>query len=142
MTNRGTENHGVIRSDFPGGWKRDSINVFTGEGLTMQQKTAYAFLQKLLLWRKGEKTIHDGKTMHFFPENDVYVMFRYDDEKRLMIVLNKNQKSMTLKLDRFQSILNGATGGTEIISGRKIELGEEVQLDSAGPLIIQIDGGR
>ncbi|MEO5906189.1 MAG: glycoside hydrolase family 13 protein [Saprospiraceae bacterium] len=142
MTNQGTDNHGIIRSDFPGGWKRDSINAFTGEGLSLQQKTAYAFLQKLLLWRKGETTIHAGKTMHFVPKDGVYVLFRYDHQKRLMIVLNKNQKPFAMKLDRFQSILRGASNGFEIISGKKINLGSELQLNAAGPMIIEIDGGK
>ena len=32
MSNKGTEDHGVIRSDFPGGWAGDAKNAFTGTG--------------------------------------------------------------------------------------------------------------
>jgi glycosidase len=30
---------GLIRSDFPGGWKEDSVNAFTGKGLTVAQSS-------------------------------------------------------------------------------------------------------
>jgi len=40
MANPGTTDHGVIRSDFPGGWNNDSVNAFTGTRLsTRQQQT-------------------------------------------------------------------------------------------------------
>jgi hypothetical protein len=47
MSNKGTESHGIIRSDFPGGWKDDDVNAFTGTGLTGQQKEAQQFIKKL-----------------------------------------------------------------------------------------------
>ena len=33
------KNDGLIRSDFPGGWKEDSVNAFTGNGLTAAQSS-------------------------------------------------------------------------------------------------------
>src|SRR4030095_65658 len=35
---------GIIRSDFPGGWEGDTVNVFTGKKLTSQQKASLEFL--------------------------------------------------------------------------------------------------
>ena len=57
MTNPGTGDHGIIRSDFPGGWAGDTTNAFTGAGLTVQQKEAQNFIKKLLNWRKNTPTV-------------------------------------------------------------------------------------
>ena len=52
MSNPGTSDHGVIRSDFPGGWKGDAVNAFTGEGLTAQQKEAQEYIRVLAHLRR------------------------------------------------------------------------------------------
>ncbi|MFT7606218.1 MAG: glycosidase, partial [Saprospiraceae bacterium] len=60
MTNPGTGDHGIIRSDFPGGWEGDTINAFNNIGLTTQQMDAHAFFKKLLNWRKTATVVHHG----------------------------------------------------------------------------------
>lgn len=139
MSNRGTEDHGVIRSDFPGGWKGDTINAFIGTGLSEQQNDAQKFVQQLLNWRKDAGVIHHGKTKHFVPENNVYVFFRYDERNTVMIILNKNEQPVTLDLARFKSMLTGASAGRDVLSGNDIGLREKLLLHSAGPLIVEID---
>ena len=37
MSNGESSDHGIIRSDFPGGWSGDNVNAFTGNGLSTQQ---------------------------------------------------------------------------------------------------------
>ncbi|MFM2360204.1 MAG: hypothetical protein RLY16_2197, partial [Bacteroidota bacterium] len=54
--------HGWIRSDFPGGWKTDSVNAFTGKGLTIDQKNTQSYLKQLLQWRKNNDVIATGST--------------------------------------------------------------------------------
>ncbi|HUR31827.1 MAG TPA: glycoside hydrolase family 13 protein [Saprospiraceae bacterium] len=139
MSNKGKGNHGVIRSDFPGGWSGDTINAFNGKGLMPLQKNAQDFFKKLLSWRKDEEVIHHGKTMHFIPEKKVYVVFRYNDQKTVMLILNKNESSINLNLDRFKSILGNANQGIDVMTGEKIILGSELTLNNAGPMIIEID---
>ena len=50
--------HGLIRSDFPGGWKSDLINAFDQTGLSKQQIEMQEFLKKLLNFRKKSNTIN------------------------------------------------------------------------------------
>ena len=100
--------HGLIRSDFPGGWEGDTINAFTGEGLTDDEKDMQLFLKKILNYRKNSKAIHDGKTIHFAPENGVYVLFRVFEDETVVHILNKNDDPIDLDLNRFEEIgLNG-----------------------------------
>ena len=84
--------HGLIRTDFPGGWKEDSVNAFKGTGLTSEQAEMQLFMKKLLNFRKSYPTIHSGTTKHFAPENGVYVLFRQDSEHTVVLILNKNKR--------------------------------------------------
>ncbi len=65
--------HGLIRTDFPGGWAGDKINAFTGKGLSTRAKKMQEFLKTLLHFRKSEPAIHEGATKHFAPENGIYI---------------------------------------------------------------------
>ena len=138
MKNPGTTDHGIIRSDFPGGWADDSTNGFTGEGLTDVQKQAKAFLRQLLHWRKNASAIHYGKLTHFIPQDGVYVFFRYDDNQKVMVALNKNESSTPLSLDRFQEMLKGTTQGKNILTDETITLGQAINLPAKGPLILEL----
>ncbi|RMG81389.1 MAG: alpha-amlyase, partial [Bacteroidetes bacterium] len=104
MANPESGDHGLIRSDFPGGWPGDKVNGFTGEGLTDQQKEARDFLKKLLHWRQNAPAVHAGRLVHFVPENGVYVYFRLHDAQKIMVVFNKNAAPETLDLTRFAEI--------------------------------------
>lgn len=138
MSNKGTDNHGIIRSDFPGGWKGDKVNAFTNTGLSTQQAESQLFIKKLLNWRKKTDVIHKGKTIHFVPQEGVYVYFRYDDNKTVMVILNNNEKPVTLRLERFKSLLSASQKGFDVLEEKQIKLGGELYLPKAGPTIIEI----
>jgi glycosidase len=84
------EGKGFVRSDFPGGWPLDAVNVFTQTGLSGQQKEAFQFLQSLLAWRKTNTAVHNGKLIHFQPQNGLYVYFRIAGDKQVMVVVNND----------------------------------------------------
>lgn len=100
--------HGLIRTDFPGGWQGDKVNAFTGEGLTAQQKDMQQFTTKLLNYRKQSKAIHQGKTIHFAPDNAVYTIVRQLDDEVVVLILNKNEQPVTIDLKKYSELnLNG-----------------------------------
>jgi glycosidase/predicted alpha/beta superfamily hydrolase len=127
------------RQDFPGGWAGDQVNAFTGAGLTAQQRDAQAFMKKLLNWRKTATVIHNGRLMHYGPENDTYVWFRYDGAKKVMVALNKNAAPATLKTARFHEMLAGVPGGTDVISGKRYGLEGEVTLPARSVLVLELE---
>ena len=57
----------------------------------------------------------------YIPEDGVYVFFRYNEEKTVMIAYNSNPAEMTLATDRFAQQIAGATAGTNIVTGQKVE---------------------
>jgi glycosidase len=126
------------RRDFPGGWSGDAVNAFTGAGLTPQQASAQAYVRQLFNWRKRAAVIHHGKLMHFGPEQNTYVYFRYDGDKKVMVAFNKNQADTVLKTARFDEMLAGARAGVDVISGQRIALDGEIKLPARSVLILEI----
>jgi neopullulanase len=138
MSNPGTEEHGVIRSDFPGGWNGDQVNAFTGAGLTTQQKQAQDFFSKILNWRKTSEVIHSGKLKHFAPEDGVYVYFRYNQNQKVMVVMNKNSQEKTIETNRFSEIIANCTSGKEVISGTTITDLKNLKVPAMSAMIIEL----
>lgn len=119
MVHRDTDSHGVIRSDFPGGWSGDEVNAFTGDGLTARQRDARALTRKLLNWRKTASAVHDGKLTQFAPVDGTYVYFRHDDRQTIMVVMNNADQERTLDLSRFERLIGEATSARDVVTDRK-----------------------
>ena len=99
-----SDDHGLIRSDLPGGWAEDSFNGFIGKGLNKELKVKQDFLKRLLNFRKTSKALTKGETLHFVPFDGVCVIFRMHEQQIVMLVLNKNEAAMNLQLDRFEEL--------------------------------------
>ncbi len=138
MHNRDSGSHGIIRSDFPGGWDGDNKNAFTGDGLGTAEKAAQQYLRTLLQWRLDKEVIHSGKTTHFRPENSNYVYFRHNDRDSVMVVLNKNDEAVPLDLSRFQERLQGFSEARDIVSGTVQPLGDTLNLPARSALILEL----
>jgi neopullulanase len=127
-----------IRHDFPGGWNGDSNNAFTKSGRTEEQQKYFDFSSKLFNWRKTNDAIHSGKTKHYLPENNVYVYFRYTENKSVMVVINNSDKAQTLKPVRFQESIQNFTSGNEVISGKSINLKSDINVEAKSSLILEL----
>ncbi len=132
------KNDGLIRSDFPGGWESDSVNAFTGEGLSQDKKAVQEYVKQLLNWRKQNNVIANGKTLHFAPFEGVYVFFRYNNERMVMVVMNKNETDTNIQTKRFDEILEKKTQGTNIISKELIQLQKSFHVKAKTTSIFEI----
>ncbi|NNK89220.1 MAG: glycoside hydrolase family 13 protein [Saprospiraceae bacterium] len=122
MSNPDTDSHGIIRSDFPGGWADDKVNAFSGEGLDKDAKETQAWMKKLINWRNGESAIHSGKMMHYEPRSGVYVYFRYDSASTVMIVVNKNEEATSIDPGRFKERMTDFISGFDVVTGQKFDM--------------------
>jgi glycosidase len=138
MANPGTDDHGVIRSDFPGGWASDKVDAFSGKGLTKQQRASQDFLRRLLTWRRDAEVIHTGALMHYSPVGSVYVYFRYNESDTVMVVFNKGRQPTSVDTDRFHERLAGRTRGYDIVTQRSFALGESIEMDARSVLVLEI----
>ena len=139
MTSTKHRDDGAFRKDFPGGWPGDSVNAFTGTGLSPRQMEAQAFIKKLLNWRKNKSVIHSGKLMHFAPQDGIYVYFRYDKQHKLMVVMNKNAVTSELPTTRFAEILSTHSRATDLFSGSKFDLKKSLSLPARGVLLLELE---
>ncbi|WP_298370672.1 glycoside hydrolase family 13 protein [uncultured Lutibacter sp.] len=128
--------HGLIRSDFPGGWKGDKVNAFTGKGLSKDQKEMQSYLKKVLNYRKNSEAIHSGETVHFAPDNGVYVLFRIIENEVVTVILNKNSKNIELDLTRFEEIGLQGKNVQNIISGKSFIWQKKLKLEAKGITIL------
>ncbi|MEO1259329.1 MAG: glycoside hydrolase family 13 protein [Bacteroidota bacterium] len=138
MSNKGDDSHGNIRSDFPGGWAGDTTNAFTGAGLTEKQKEVQSFFKKILNWRKKSPAVHQGKLMHFAPQQNVYTYFRYNDQQKIMVILNKTAKEREIELIQFAELLDRGTTGKDIITGEEFILNNKLTIGAKQALILEI----
>ncbi|NNG22838.1 glycoside hydrolase family 13 protein [Telluria aromaticivorans] len=140
MTSATRERNDVsYRSDFPGGWAGDKTDAFAGKGLGAQQRAAQDFVRKLANWRKGQPVIHHGKLMHFGPQANTYVYFRYDGKKKVLVAFNANAKEMVLDVARFREMLAGVAGGVDVLSGKRFDLRSELRLPAKASVILELD---
>ncbi len=130
--------HAIIRSDFPGGWEGDETDAMSGKGLSEEQKEAQEVAKKIFNWRKTAKVVHDGKLMHYAPEDGVYVFFRYDDDNTVMVVLNKNVKPTFLNTERFHERLEGFSSGKDVLTDKEFKL-DELVVPARAALILELD---
>jgi glycosidase len=139
MNNPGTEDHGVIRSDFPGGWEGDAVNAFTGEGLTAQQKEAQDYIRTLAHLRRQSCALNMGEMLHYIPLGEVYVYFKSFGDEHKMIVLNRNDAEVELGLERFQQGLEGFAQMNNVWTGEVEEIGTTLTLAPMGSYIFDLN---
>ncbi len=111
------DGHGKMRTRFPGGWTGDPVNKFTREGRTPEQNRIVDHVTTLLNFRKNTPALHYGWLLHFVPENNVYVYFRYDDADTVMVILNNNETEATLDLGRYREAWLGFSTAEDVLSG-------------------------
>ncbi|MDC1106704.1 glycoside hydrolase family 13 protein [Prolixibacteraceae bacterium] len=131
--------HGYLRMDFPGGWKGDKVNAFTGQGLSEDQIETQDYMRKLLNWRKNTPVIHHGELMHYAPVDGVYAYFRYDTKDKVMVVFNKNKEEIKLDTERFHEMLEGVSSFKNVVTGKSESLGDEILLPARSVIILEIE---
>ncbi len=142
LGSRDKNGDGDIRRDFPGGWKGDTQNAFLAtdkeKGRTNDQEAFHSFTKKVLNWRKKANVIHTGKLLHYIPFDNVYVYFRYNKEKSVMIIINNNSNDQKLEVARFKEGLKDFKMGTDIITDANIDLTETITIQGKTPLILEL----
>jgi neopullulanase len=138
MTGNKDKGDGDIRRDFPGGWAGDSINAFIQSGRTEMQAEYYNFTSKLMNWRKNKSVIHNGELLHYAPQNDIYVYFRYNEKERIVVIINNNETEQTLKTERFEEGLKGFKFGKDVMTNVVFDLTNAIPIPKQTALILEL----
>ncbi|MFI5162785.1 MAG: glycoside hydrolase family 13 protein [Sphingobacteriales bacterium] len=113
---------GLVRSDFPGGWAGDKDDKFTKGGRTDAENDAFNYIRTLANYRKNTPALQSGKMMQYIPEKGIYVYFRYDAQKTVMVILNSKDADETVSTERYSQRINGTLKARNIITGDTIDL--------------------
>ncbi len=134
---------GKVRGDFPGGWQGDRANGFTGAALSKAERESQDFVRRLFTWRKTAAAIHQGRLIHFIPENNCYVYFRVlntaEKKSSVMVVLNRHEKPQTLDLQRFREVLGETRSGREVLTQSKLPLERHLVVAAKSAMIIELE---
>lgn len=101
----GDEKHGSIRSPFPGGFGGDDRNAFESFGRTEYENDIFEFMKQLLELRKNYKSLSQGKLIHFYPFDNIYIYFRETDQESTMIIVNAKDEEAEVDLNRYRKTL-------------------------------------
>ena len=120
---------GKVREDFPGGWSGDKTNKFTHQGRTEKENEAFDFVKKLANYRKDNDVLQTGKLTQFVPQNDVYVYFRSNEKKTVMVVMHYSDKPHTIHLSRFAEKMTGFHSYLDVMTDSLSPIGADLVLE-------------
>jgi len=132
---------GLVRFDFPGGWKGDKADKFTAAGRTKQENEAFDFVSKLAHYRQNSTALQSGKLLQYVPEDGIYVYFRTAEGKGkdVMVILNPDDKVKTLNTSRFNAQLNNTSVLMNVISGEKLNSIKEITVPAKTTLVLELN---
>lgn len=127
-----------IRKDFPGGWLEDKRSAFIKNGRTNEENEIWEFCSRLLNWRKGNSTIHNGHTMQFIPLKDgIYSIFRYDEEKVIGLIINPSEEKVVIQSNRYDELTHGQKNYLDIVDGKIKKWENKINIPPVGFRLIE-----
>ena len=136
----GPKPDGILRRDFPGGWQKDKRNIFEKDDRTAEEQEVFDFVRTILRWRKDAIEIHDGALKHYKPRyENVYVYFRYLEDKSTMIILNNGDRHYKeFGLSFCNESLEGFSSGCDVISGLEFSSLTSIDIKPNSAYIIEL----
>jgi neopullulanase len=103
------------------------------------QNSYHSFTKTLLNYRKSKEVLHFGKLLQYLPEENVYVYFRYNEQDRVMVVLNNSPEEKQIDLSRYYEGLAGATSGKSILHSQQVNLTDKLTIPGKTPMVIELN---
>lgn len=129
---------GLVREDFPGGWAKDKVNKFTAAGRSEKENEAFTYVKTLANYRKQNPVLQDGKMLQFIPEDGIYVYFRYNDQKRVMVIMNSKNEAVKIDSKRYQEGIGTASKARNIISGETLATLQTIEVPASSTYIFEL----
>ncbi|MEO1435743.1 MAG: glycoside hydrolase family 13 protein [Bacteroidota bacterium] len=129
---------GLVRQDFPGGWDGDAMDKFNAEGRTFEENDLFTYFQTLAIYRKENPVLQTGRLMQFVPENGIYVYFRYNEDKTVMVIVNCHEEAATVMTNRYKERMSNFTSGLDVINNRVLDQLEKVYMPGYSIKILEL----
>ena len=133
-----TNPDGWVRLDFPGGWESDSVNAFTGKGLTQDQLSVQLLIKTLANFRKNSSALKTGKLMQYIPVNGLYVYFRYDDKQTVMCIINTSNKEQPIDFSNYAERTSGFINAVNVIDNAAYNTSSVLNIGALQGLVLEL----
>ncbi len=134
-----TNPDGLVRLDFKGGWQGDNHSKFTAPGRTTDENEAFNFVKRLAVYRKQSPVLQTGKLMQYVPENGVYVYFRYNADKTVMVVMNTNNEDTSVSTGRFSERIGKASRAVNLITDESVTLSDKLNIPAQTTSVFELN---
>ncbi len=143
---------GAKRIDFPGGWEDDVIDLFDKDGRELAPRIyehaeeLHDYTANLFNWRKGNKAVQDGKTLHFLSRANIgssnitdntYAYFRYTDTDAVFVYINNSFEPHALDWDHYREFVEGPVNGRNVLTGEDITLRNGITIEPKSALVVE-----
>lgn len=129
---------GLVRDDFPGGWPTDTVDKFTESGRSVRENELFNYVKKLANYRHDNPVLQTGKLMQYVPEDAVYVYFRYNGDKTVMVVMNTAEETKAVETARFTERIQDAARAKDIITGEIVDIIAPIRLTGKSTTVLEI----
>ena len=132
MTSANTEdpnNHSYLRAPLP-----------QGEQVTPAMQEMYDFQSRLFNWRKDEKVLHFGRTMHFIGRNNTYAYFRYNENEAVFVFANAAEEPRRIPTETYAEILSKYNAvGFSPLTGEVIDLNrKDIEVPGLSTVVVKL----
>lgn len=115
MTDTGA--HGAIRRDAPGGWKDDSKNGFSNDGLSTEQREMFDYIKSLAGIRERFAALFAyGHRTQYIPNNGMYTFFIEGERDVIGVFVNQSDKPQQIDTRRYPDIKAVWTEGAVLLN--------------------------
>lgn len=128
-----------VRRDFPGGWPKDKEHKFVSSGRNAQENEAFNFTKKLARYRKSCSALQTGKLTQYIPKDGVYVFFRHDSSKTVLVIMSQSDQTQTLSGTRFIENMRGFSRGKNILDDRQIMDLNQISVPAKSVQVIELE---
>lgn len=129
---------GLVREDFKGGWSEDKVNKFTEKGRTSKENEAFNFVRRLARYRRDNPVLQTGRLMQYVPEKGIYVYFRYNNDKTVMVIVNSNDIEESVSTGRFSERMKGFTKAVNVITDAALSSLDNIQVPGTATLVLEL----
>ena len=122
-------NHSYLRAPLP-----------QGEQVTPAMQEMYDFQSRLFNWRKDEKVLHFGRTMHFIGRNNTYAYFRYNENEAVFVFANAAEEPRRIPTETYTEILSKYNAvGFSPLTGEVIDLNrKDIEVPGLSTVVVKL----
>jgi glycosidase len=129
---------GLVRGDFPGGWKEDKQNKFTAGGRVGRENEVHDWVKTIANYRKRSTALQTGTFTQYLPNDWVYTYFRHDKKSTVMVVMNTNANERTVNPSYFSERVAGFQTAKNITTAASMDLSEKWKIPGKTIWILEL----